>query len=69
MLTITELQEKLKQIDEVSLLEVLEIDAEDLVARFVDKIEAKYDELIEEFTEDMGYVDFMDCAQELDFEE
>jgi anion-transporting ArsA/GET3 family ATPase len=47
-LTIEELKEKLATIDEVSLLEILEIDSRDLVERFVDKIEDKADELAED---------------------
>jgi hypothetical protein len=51
-LTLTDLQEKLKQIDEISLMEILEISSEDLVQRFLDKIEERYDSLIEEFEEE-----------------
>ena len=51
-ITFTELLEKLKQIDETSLLEVLEIDSELLVERFSDIILDKYDTLAEEFPED-----------------
>lgn len=47
--TLTELKDKLKQIDEISLLEVLGITSEDLVERFYDLIEDRYDELQEEF--------------------
>ena len=52
MLTLHDLCQKLKNIDEISLLEVLEISSEDLVERFEDKIEAKFDELSEEFNND-----------------
>lgn len=54
MLTLLEIQEKLKRYDEVSLLEVLEISSEDLVEKFIEKIEEKYDVLLEELedTED-----------------
>ena len=52
MLTLTDLQERLKKIDEISLLEILEISSEDLVDRFVDLIENKYDTLKEEFEEE-----------------
>lgn len=48
-LTLVELAEKLKREDEVSLLELLEIDSEDLVSRFIDIIEDKFDSLEEEF--------------------
>lgn len=53
MLTLTDLQNKLKLIDEISLMEILEITSEDLVLRFVDKVELKYDQLVEEFEEDL----------------
>lgn len=52
MLTLEELKEKLCKIDEISLMEILEISSEDLVERFTDYIENKYDELSEEFIED-----------------
>jgi len=42
-----ELAEKLKRLDEITLLEILEISSEDLVERFADTIEEKYDELLE----------------------
>ncbi len=47
-LTFTELKERLKRLPEIDLLEVLEISSEDLVERFEDLIEEKYDELTEE---------------------
>jgi len=45
MRTLSDIILYLKRIDEISLLEVLEISSEDLVDRFVDKIEEKYDQL------------------------
>lgn len=48
MLTLVELADRLKHQDEVSLLETLQITADDLVNRFMDRIEEKYDELLEE---------------------
>ena len=51
-ITFTELKDKLKQIDEISLLEILDVSSEDLVERFSDLIELKYDELIQEFPEE-----------------
>lgn len=51
-ITLTELQDKLKKIDEISLMEVLEITSEDIVQRFVDKIEDRFDELEEEFDDE-----------------
>ena len=45
MLTLEEIKDKLKQLDEVTLMEVLEITSEDLVERFVDRIEQKQETL------------------------
>jgi len=55
-MTITneELKEKLKSIDEVSLLEKLEIYSDDIVDRFDDKIEEKWEQLILEFEDNNG---------------
>lgn len=36
---------RLKQLDEITLMEVLEITSEDLVERFSDRIEDRFDEL------------------------
>lgn len=47
-LTLVDLFEKLKQVDEVSLLELLEITSTDIVDRFQDIIEDKADRLEEE---------------------
>ena len=48
VLTLEELKEKVKeQINEVDLLEILEVTSEDLVNRFDDLIEEKYDILLE----------------------
>ena len=55
-MTITneELKEKLKSIDEVSLLEKLEIYSDDIVDRFDDKIEEKWEQLVLEFEDNNG---------------
>lgn len=70
-LTLTDLQEKLKHIDEVSLMEILEITSEDLVSRFIDRIDDKYDDLVEDFDEaDLeDILDEIDFNEELDFDE
>jgi hypothetical protein len=47
-LTFEELKEKLKQVDEVTLLEVLDIHSDDLVDRFEDYIEEQQDKLMRE---------------------
>lgn len=45
MLTLNELCDRLKHIDEISLMEVLEINSEEIVDRFIDKIEERMDDL------------------------
>jgi ribosome assembly protein YihI (activator of Der GTPase) len=47
-LTILDLFEKLKRLDEISLLEILNITSEELVDRFEDRIEAMFDQLVDE---------------------
>lgn len=44
-LTLEDVFDKLKKVDEISLLEILEISSEEIVDRFSDKIEDKLDEL------------------------
>lgn len=51
-LTFEEVKERLKKLDEVTLLEVLNISSEDLVERFADIIETKLDDLEEELSDD-----------------
>lgn len=51
-LTLTELKELLIREDEVYLLERLDISSEELVERFEDFIEDRYDQLILEYEED-----------------
>jgi hypothetical protein len=45
-LTFEDVKEKLKKLDEVTLLEILEISSEEIVERFEDKIESKQDYFI-----------------------
>jgi anion-transporting ArsA/GET3 family ATPase len=45
--TITELFEKLKKLDEITLMELLEIDSEMLIERFKDEIDDNYEKLLE----------------------
>tara|TARA_R100001510_G_scaffold5052_1_gene3952 strand:- start:501 stop:659 length:159 start_codon:yes stop_codon:yes gene_type:complete len=47
-LTLSDICDRLKNLDEVSLLEVLDIASEDIVDRFNDRIEDKADLLEEE---------------------
>jgi len=51
-LTIPEICERLKRLDEVTLLEILNIYSEDIVDRFNDVIESKADELEAELEEE-----------------
>lgn len=52
MITLVDLSERLKQIDEISLLEILEITSEELVDRFTDKIEDQFDKLADDLEEE-----------------
>jgi hypothetical protein len=47
MLTIPDICDKLKRLDEVTILELLEVSSEELVAKFQDKIEDMADYLEE----------------------
>lgn len=47
-LTVPELKERLKRLDEVSLLELLNISSEELVDTFSDNIENNYESLCKE---------------------
>lgn len=51
-LTIQDLQDRLKQLDETILLEVLNITSDEIVERFVDKIEDRFDELSDDLEEE-----------------
>ena len=49
MLTIVEMKEKLvEQVDEVTLIDWLEVNAEDIVNAFEDRVVANYDKLLGE---------------------
>jgi len=47
-LTLNDIKDRLKLIDEVDLLELLEINSEDIVERFTDLIEDNFDKLEKE---------------------
>lgn len=47
-LTLQELQERLKRLDEISLLELLDVTSEEIVEMFVDRIEDNFDRLMNE---------------------
>ena len=51
-MTLPELAEKLKRQEETDLLEILEISSEEIVEKFMDKIEEEFDRLEKEFGED-----------------
>jgi hypothetical protein len=45
VLTLEDIKQKLKQLDEITLMETLEITSEDLVNKFVDRIEEQQERL------------------------
>lgn len=51
-LTLEDLKDRLKKQDEVSLLEILNITSEEIVERFIDLIEEKFEELEEELQDE-----------------
>jgi len=51
-LTINELFDRLKELDELSILEILNISSEELVQRFQDEIEERYDNLVTKFEDE-----------------
>tara|TARA_X000001316_G_C920691_1_gene34887 strand:- start:275 stop:451 length:177 start_codon:yes stop_codon:yes gene_type:complete len=51
MFTLEELKDKLKQLDEVTLMETLQITSDDLVNKFSDVIEENQDSLERQFDE------------------
>ncbi len=52
MLTLPELFDRLKQVDEVDLLELLDVSSEELVDRFQDIIEERYELIYPQFDEE-----------------
>ena len=55
MLTLDDIKDKLKQLDEVTLMETLEITSEDLVDRFTDLIEKQQDTLELELDDNLSW--------------
>lgn len=47
-LTLQELQERLKRLDELYLLELLDVTSEEIVEMFIDRIEERFDQLMDE---------------------
>jgi len=52
MLTYSDILDRLKQVDEISLLEVLDISSEELVDRFEDRIRERIDYLTEDLEDE-----------------
>lgn len=53
-LTLPDICNKLKEVDEITLLEVLEISSEDIVERFQDRIEDQADRLEKELEDEFN---------------
>lgn len=51
-MTINDLFDRLKELDELSILEILNLTSEQLIDRFQDEIEFKYDTLVEQFEDE-----------------
>lgn len=51
-LTFVDLKDRLKKVDEISLLELLDISSEDLVDRFEDFIELRFEKLSSELQDE-----------------
>ena len=60
MLTISELIEELYNVDEVTLVETLGLTSEDIVNKFVDKVEELQDDLRELINDNKEGFDFYD---------
>jgi ribosome assembly protein YihI (activator of Der GTPase) len=54
-MTLHDLAEKLKKVEEVTLMEALEISSEEIVDRFLDRIEEKFDTLEIEFDDTVSW--------------
>lgn len=51
-MTYLDLEERLKRLDELTLLELIDVSSEEIVDRFGDIIEARFDELEQYFEEE-----------------
>jgi len=56
-LTNNEIKDRLKQLDEITLLEILEISSEEIVDKFSDRIEERWEYFIEDLEDDGWYND------------
>jgi len=54
-MTLYDLAEKLKKVEEVTLMETLEISSEEIVDRFLDRIEEKFETLENEFDDTISW--------------
>jgi len=52
MLTLSEVKDFLKELDEFALVQILDLKSHDLVERFSEEIEDKLEELSKEFSDD-----------------
>jgi hypothetical protein len=50
-LTLRDVMSKITQLDEITVLEILDISSEELVERFIDKIEERFEELENELND------------------
>ena len=55
MFTLEDLKENLKRLDEVTLIELLELTSEDIVERFADLIEDRFNSLETQFDEEPSW--------------
>ena len=51
-ITINELFDRLKELDELSILEILNITSEEIIQRFQDEIEERFDNLVTKFEDE-----------------
>lgn len=54
-MTLHDLAEKLKKVEEVTLMETLEISSEEIVDRFLDRVEEKFETLEIEFDDTISW--------------
>jgi len=52
VLTLNDVKDRLKQQSEIHLLEILDVSSEDIVERFSDIIDERYDSLLEDLEDD-----------------
>ena len=57
MLTLKDVADRLKKQDEISVMEILELTSEDLVERFMDRVEERFEELQDDLCDDASMYD------------